>query len=105
MRDNGYSAGSLLLSFLLGGIVGAGLAILVAPQSGGETRRKIRDYADNVKEKTSEYAHGVQDKITSTVEEGKHLYEEKKSLVKSAVDAGKEAYEREKEKGTKEPNA
>ena len=32
--DNGYGAGSVLLSFLLGGAVGAGLALLLAPQSG-----------------------------------------------------------------------
>ena len=41
MRDEGYSSGSVLLSFLLGGVVGAGLALLFAPQSGRETRQKI----------------------------------------------------------------
>ena len=41
MKDEGYSSGSMLVSFLLGGIVGAGLALLLAPQSGAKTGKKI----------------------------------------------------------------
>ena len=101
MRDDGYSSGSVLLSFLLGGVVGAGLALLFAPQSGRETRQKIRELADDVKEKTTDYANQAKEKVSSLVEEGKGYYDEKKSILKSAVDAGKEAYEKEKEKYSK----
>ncbi len=89
-EDNGYGSGSIFLSFLLGGIVGAGLAMLLAPQSGSETRQKIREFADDVK-----------DRVTSTVEKGKDFYEQKKSVIASAVDAGKEAYEKERERHSK----
>ena len=99
--DNGYSSGSVLLSFLLGGVVGAGLALLFAPQSGRETRQKIKDLTDDVKEKSAEYVNQVKEKAASLVEEGKGYYEEKKSVLKSAVEAGKEAYEKEKEKYVK----
>jgi len=88
--DNGYGTGSVFLSFLLGGIVGAGVALLLAPQSGRETREKIRDYAEDIK-----------DRVNSTVASGKDLFEEKKSVIKTAVEAGKEAYEREKERLSK----
>lgn len=101
MKDEGYSSGSVLLSFLLGGVVGAGLALLFAPQSGRETRQKIKDLADDVKEKSAEYVHQAKEKATSLVEEGKGYYDEKKSILKSAVEAGKEAYEKEKEKYAK----
>jgi gas vesicle protein len=101
MRDDGYSSGSVLLSFLLGGVVGAGLALLFAPQSGRETRQKIRELADDVKEKTTDYAQQAKEKVSSLVDEGKGYYDEKKSILKSAVDAGKEAYEKEKEKYSK----
>ena len=101
MKDEGYSSGSVLLSFLLGGVVGAGLALLFAPQSGRETRQKIKDLADDVKEKSAEYVNQAKEKATSLVEEGKGYYDEKKSILKSAVDAGKEAYEKEKEKYSK----
>lgn len=105
MKDEGYGAGSLLFSFLLGGIVGAGLALLVAPQSGKETRQKILDLADDVKDRTNEYVNQTRQKVASMVDEGKGYYEERKSLIKSAVDAGKEAYEKEKEKLSKPQNA
>lgn len=101
MRDDGYSSGSVLLSFLLGGVVGAGLALLFAPQSGTATRQKIRDLADEAKEKSTEYVKQAKGKATSLMEEGKGYYDEKKSILKSAVEAGKEAFEKEKEKYAK----
>ena len=101
MRDEGYSSGSVLLSFLLGGVVGAGLALLFAPQSGRETRQQIKDLTDDVKDKTTEYVKQAKEKAASIVDDGKEYYDEKKSILKSAVDAGKEAYEKEKEKYTK----
>jgi len=64
MKDEGYSSSSLLVSFLLGGIVGAGLALLLAPQSGAKTRKKISDFS-YVKDRTSDYVENTKDKITS----------------------------------------
>jgi gas vesicle protein len=101
MREEGYGSGTILLSFLLGGVVGAGLALLLAPQSGAETRRKIKDIADDVKEKTNTYINETKEKVAGAMDDGKGYYEEKKSLIKSAIEAGKEAYEKEKEKFTK----
>jgi gas vesicle protein len=105
MRDEGYSSGSMFLSFLLGGVVGAGLALLLAPQSGSETRQKIKDMAEDVRDKTSEYVDQTKHKVTSYVDKGKDYYDEKKTLLKSAVDAGRDAYDKEKERLSKEPNA
>lgn len=101
MKDEGFGTGSVLMSFLLGGIVGAGLALLLAPQSGEETRRKIREFTDDVKDKTTGLVDQATCKVNEFVDEGKGLYEEKKSLLKAAVDAGKDAYEKEKEKLSK----
>ena len=98
MKDDGLGAGSLLLSFLLGGVVGAGLALLVAPQSGDETRRKMRELAEEIKDKTTDYINQTKDRVSSAADEGKGYYDEKKSLIKAAIEAGKEAYEKEKEK-------
>jgi len=76
-------------------MVGAGVALLLAPQSGIETRRKIKELADDVKEKATDYAGTAKEKVASTVDLAKGLYEEKKSAVAAAVEAGKEAYEKE----------
>jgi gas vesicle protein len=50
--------GSFLLGFVIGGLTGAALALLLAPQSGEETRTLI-------KEKTIE----LKDKATETIDE------------------------------------
>jgi gas vesicle protein len=102
MNDEcGFSAGSVILAFVLGGIVGAGVALLTAPQSGRETREKIKEFSDETRKKATEYAGQVKEKVSSAVESGKHFVEEKKSLISTAIDAGKDAYSKEKEKLSK----
>ena len=100
-HDDGYNTSSVLLSFLLGGLVGAGVALLFAPSSGNETRRRIRELADDAIDMADDYVEQVKSKVTSSVEKGKDFYEEKKSVISSAFEAGKEAYEKEKEKLSK----
>ena len=88
------SSGCVLSAFVLGSLVGAGLALLLAPQSGTETRRKMEELADDVKEKVADYAGTAKEKVVSTVDKAKELYQEKKVAVSAAVEAGKEAYEK-----------
>jgi len=102
-EESGHNAGSIILSFFVGGLVGAGVALLLAPNAGKETREKIKGLAEEVKEKAEEYAGQVKSRATSVAEKGKELLEEKKNIVSKAIEAGKEAYEREKGKLTKEP--
>ena len=97
-EESGHSSGSLILSFFIGGLVGAGVALLLAPQPGVESRRKIKELAEDAKKKATECAEKVKVEVTSTVGKGKEVFEEKKSLITTAVDAGKEAYQKEKEK-------
>ena len=110
--ERGFCTGSVLLAFVLGGVVGAGIALLTAPQSGRETRDKIRDLADETRRKTAEYAGQAKDavssyagqakdKVSSAFEQGKHYVDDKKTLISTAIDAGKEAYTKEKEKLSK----
>jgi gas vesicle protein len=72
---------SVLVPFLAGGLVGAGVALLLAPKSGWELRKDIKDIAASTGEK-----------ITETVEKGKELYVESTTAVKNAIEAGKTAY-------------
>ena len=74
-------AGSIIIPFLAGGLVGAGVALLLAPKSGRELRKDIKDIAAN-----------TGDKITATVEKGKELYVDSTAAVKNAIEAGKVAY-------------
>ncbi|RJR15876.1 MAG: YtxH domain-containing protein [Nitrospiraceae bacterium] len=99
--ERGCSAsGHVVLAFVLGGLVGAGIALLTAPRSGRETRERIREFSDESRKKASEYTEHAKEKLSSAVEHGKEFISEKKSLISSAIEAGKDAYTKEKEKHT-----
>lgn len=53
----------VVFSFLVGGVVGAGLALLMAPQSGRKTRRQIRELAGDLSDQASDYAERMKKKI------------------------------------------
>jgi gas vesicle protein len=104
-QEGGFSAGSLLFSFFIGGLVGAGVALLVAPKSGKETRQQLKELAEEVKGKAETCIEQMKDEVATVVEKGKEmvekgkgLLEEQKTVLASAVEAGKEAYGKEKEK-------
>lgn len=96
-QDSGFSAGTVLLSFFIGGIIGAGVALLTAPKTGEETRRIIKDFADEAKDKAEEYIGQVKDKAGSFVDKGKDFIDREKNIISKAVEAGKDAYEKEKQ--------
>jgi gas vesicle protein len=78
---------SMLISFLVGGVVGAGVTLLLAPKAGKEVRDDIKRFASD-----------TQDRVTHAIDEGKELYNEGKSVISNAIEAGKTAYVNEKEK-------
>ena len=66
-NDNG-NFGSFFAGLVLGGLIGAGVALLYAPQSGEETRILIKDKSIELKDTTVEKAAELQEK-------GKAAYE------------------------------
>ncbi|MEE9591808.1 MAG: YtxH domain-containing protein [Thermodesulfobacteriota bacterium] len=90
----------LLFTFILGGIVGAGVALLYAPASGEETRKRIKDEADELGEKVKDGYELARDRVEEGVGKVREFMEGKKGAVKSAIKEGKSAIK--KEKGGKE---
>jgi gas vesicle protein len=62
-----YSGINLLLGFLSGGLLGAGLILLFTPNSGEETRRKIREMTDDVTGEMAKYVGDVKEKAISSI--------------------------------------
>jgi gas vesicle protein len=63
-EKNGGIDQSTVIAFLVGGLVGAGVALLVAPKSGKETRKQIKEFASR-----------ATDTVSSVLEKGMNLYE------------------------------
>jgi gas vesicle protein len=97
------------LAFLLGAVAGGAIALLLAPEKGEVTRRKIREGAGDIygkgksfttetgqrtKEKAVEASEWVKEKASDAAASARTQVE----AVKSAVAEGKEAYRRELEK-------
>jgi gas vesicle protein len=83
------SSGGILLAFLAGGLVGAGLALLYAPVSGREARERIGGLAGDLKKKSEEWTGEAKQKVEQFIDE-------ERSVIKSAYNAGREAMAKEK---------
>jgi gas vesicle protein len=99
----------LTFAFLLGGVVGATVALLFAPASGEQTRKKIRETTDEVSTNVKEEYGRIRDKAeievsrlrnraSDGINQAKSYYDQKKSKLKDAYGEGKRAFEEEQEK-------
>lgn len=88
-KERNAMVGALML--VAGGIIGAGVALLFAPQSGEKTRRDIGRYGRKVKRRAvdvaEEFSDTVTDMVDTVVDKGAELAERGKEL---ALDARKE---------------
>jgi gas vesicle protein len=95
-------------SFLLGLAVGAGIALLFAPQAGVETRRKIRRSAtrvrqaaegavDDARERVGETFESARQRVEEKIAEARGAIEMKREQVQRAVDAGRAAAQQARE--------
>ncbi|HYA88330.1 MAG TPA: YtxH domain-containing protein [Nitrospirota bacterium] len=94
--DKAYN---VLVPFLAGGLVGAGIMLLFAPKSGKEVRKDIKRFTHDSKERVTEvldkgkelYKDSIE-RATKTIDKGKDIYERGQALVGKAVEAGKTAF-------------
>jgi gas vesicle protein len=114
------SAGTKLTYLLIGGGIGAILALLFAPKSGQELREDIadatrkgiekgketaahlqeaaEDYYEVTRERASEMIHTAQEKAGELSERARSAAAQSANPFSAAIEAGKEAYKEEKRK-------
>ena len=97
-EERGCAAASLALAFLLGGALGASLALLFAPEGGPQTRSRLRGLATDLRDRSVNLADDLRDRVEDVLEEGKEIFDEKKTILSAAYQAGKEAMEKERGK-------
>ena len=98
MADERGSSAGFLLAFLSGAALGAIAALLLAPQSGRESRKQLRGYARRAEEDLRNLAGEAGKQFEEAVDQGKDYVEAKKSVLREAFEAGREAMKREREK-------
>ena len=111
MSDNNNEFGAFMSGLLLGGIAGAITALLLAPQSGEETRKVIIEKSMEIKDKAletvdearvraekaaedartaaQEYTQKLQDQAKNIQEQGRVILEEQKQKIGKATKGGK----------------
>ena len=79
MQHATRSGMSVVTGLLVGGLIGAGVALLMAPRSGEETRAEIRD-------KAMEYRDRTRDVVNETVSQARSKADELKEGVMEKAD-------------------
>ena len=103
-RDRTVLAAAMLIA---GGIIGAGVALLLAPQSGDRTRRQIgriaRKARSRAEEMAQEASESVQDlvedlssKTAELIEQGEDVASEWRNSFLHSLDRGEKALEKQR---------
>jgi gas vesicle protein len=61
----------VMLSFIVGALAGAAAGILLAPDKGKNTRKKVKDSIDNLSEKVKDTIDDLSDKAKKTIQKEK----------------------------------
>jgi gas vesicle protein len=105
MSDRSGGGAEFFAGLVIGGLVGAALSLLLAPQSGEETRAQIRDksleYKDwseerliQARQQAERQVAVLQDQITALQQQVTTLQEKGKQTASGAIDKGKQVVSR-----------
>ena len=96
-------------AFLLGGLLGAGFALLYAPKSGKQTRKDISKTARRIKKETvhlvedaidsvNDFTGDMKDKVSDLIDRGKELSDDAKKEIIRNLDHGQKVIEKQKKR-------
>lgn len=96
MADNTGSV-DFLAGFLVGALVGAAAALLLAPQSGEDTRTQLRDKGVELGQRAEELQIQAKDRAEELQIQAKDRADEMQLKMKQAIDEGKTTATKKKE--------
>jgi len=82
-NSGGLRGGTAITGFVMGALIGAGIALLMAPATGTDTRRRLRQTAQKLKSAAG-----------SKLGDAQTAFNEIRDDAKSALDAGRDTYTR-----------
>jgi gas vesicle protein len=88
------SSGEVIMSFILGGLIGAAIGILYAPRSGKDTRKKLQQFGEDVSDKVENFGEEMRDKTQQIINESREKIMAQKERIEDAIECGRRAYEK-----------
>ena len=88
-EDEHEHSGGFLTGVLLGGLLGVGVGLLLAPAAGHDTRKKIRDQATFARDQALQAAEDARAKAEDIQNTGRELLEENKRRIVRTAEAVK----------------
>ncbi len=98
-------SGSSVAPFIWGALLGAAVALLLAPKSGAETQEELKERARRLRERAEEKAGGLQETIQEAISQSRRQVEEKYEGAKKVVSEGRERAQQAIEAGRKAARA
>ncbi|MBI4520801.1 MAG: YtxH domain-containing protein [Gemmatimonadetes bacterium] len=83
--------GSGIAPFLLGALLGAGVALLLAPRSGAETQEQIKEGMRKLRDSAEQRARQVQRSVEARLEQARVGAQDAIDAARDAVEAGRQA--------------
>lgn len=94
MEEKESDLGAFLAGFVIGGLVGAATALILAPQSGPATRQQLANMSADLRHTadshTREYRDRAESLITDTRNRAQHLTEQVQDQMRIVLDAGRD---------------
>lgn len=97
-NDKEFSVGTMALLFLSGAAIGAGVALLLAPQTGRQSQEQLRGYARRAQDSLHEFVDQASEAISQTVDKGQALLQTKSSVVTEAIGVADDRLREERER-------
>ena len=109
MANKESCAAGDVCKLVVGGLLGAGIALLLAPQTGKKTRKYLaccaKEYGGKANEAVNEFAETLSDfvetagnRASELLEEGADLSQESKKALLAALEKGQEKLEAQRKK-------
>ncbi len=78
MSEN--TGSKMFFSFLTGAAIGAGLALLFAPQAGKETRKQIKDFSEKLGGEVKDSVEKIGERAKGLIEGAKETFSKKSRI-------------------------
>jgi len=96
VSDSGKS-GDFAAGLVIGGLIGAAIALLLAPRPGDETLAQLREKGIELKDRAADLSAEAVKRVSDLEDKGRSVLEEQKTRLQDAVEEGKTAAQRKRD--------